>query len=358
MHHVSENLAQATERIPALTTIPVRSIVSDPPVRRPRTLHELVDAFRADEALDNPDTTVPLADLRLAENGLLAVPDVGEVAFTDWSRKQCASLLGLRWDKWFEDASRSQQADEINRRFSRSNGIVRVRTRRATDNSNDPDLLRAFVSPGYTAVPDSEISEVLAEVLAPADSALRLIRSDVTDKTASYVVAVGKPYRVGGDGEVGDVWGGLLVRNSGVGFASLFVSLHLTRLLCKNGMTAPLPDAILLKRRHRGLDGAKFRELIAERVGNLPGKLREGADVLRAGIDQVIPDVETALRGVLERANLPLRFLAELRDAYAHEPSATNFGIAQAITLAAQGFSPEIRVVLERAAGALLTRSN
>jgi len=131
-----------------------------------------------------------------------------------------------------------------------------------------------------------------------------------------------------------------------------------TNVLCRNGTTKSLPDAILLKRRHRGLDGAKFRELIAERVENLPGKLREGADVLRAGINHVVTDVDSALRTLLQRANLPLRLLAELRDAYAQEPSATIFGIAQAATLAAQRFSPEIRVVLERAAGALLSRSN
>ena len=63
------------------------------------------------------------------------------------------------------------------------------------------------------------------------------------------------------------MWGGILVRNSGVGFASLLMTLHLTRLVCKNGMTAPLPDALLLKRRHRAL-GRRLATLSASALSN------------------------------------------------------------------------------------------
>ena len=50
---------------------------------------------------------------------------------------------------------------------------------------------------------------------------MKIISADVTDCSTSFVVAVGKRYKIGGDGQVGDVWGGPMVRNSGVEFASL-----------------------------------------------------------------------------------------------------------------------------------------
>jgi len=61
------------------------------------------------------------------------------------------------------------------------------------------------------------------------------------------------------DSQVGDIWGGLMVRNSGVGFASLQMIAFLVRLVCRNGLCAPLPDAVLLRRRHRGLDDSRLR---------------------------------------------------------------------------------------------------
>lgn len=356
MEHVSTIIDRTFQRLrPApLHLVPVPSggtlRVAE---SRARTLPELAQAFAREEATDNPDVTVHLKDLRLAPNGALAIPGVGDFAFTDWSRKQCASLLGLRWDKWFENAGASDQADELNRRFARATGSVKLRTREPAG-TGEPAIVRAIVSPGYATIPDAEVAEVLSQALSPADREQRLIRCDMTDRTASYVVAVGEPYKMGGPGDVGDVWGGLLVRNSGVGFASLFISLHLTRLLCKNGMTAPMPEALLLKRRHRGLDMSRLRDLLVTRLEDLPGRLRQGADILRRGRTQLVSNVETELRSLLTTARLPLRLLPDLLAAYREEPEETAFGISQAATLAAQRFTPEERVALERATGSYL----
>ncbi len=358
MEHVSTVIDRTITSLRRSSPFPIRELPStrstaERAETRVRTLPELAERFTAEESADNPDVTLALRDLRLSPDGTLAVPGLGDFTFTDWSRRQCASLLGLRWDKWFENAGPRDQADELNRRFARGVGSVKLRTRRAID-SPEPGLVRAIVSPGYSAIPDAEVAGLLAQALAPSDHAQRLIRCDVTDRTASYVVAVGEPYKMGGPGDVGDVWGGLLVRNSGVGFASLFISLHLTRLLCRNGMTAPMPEALLLKRCHRGLDMGKLKDILIERLGDLPGKLRQGAEILRRGRTQLVSNVETELRSLLTTARLPLRLLPELVAAYREEPEETAFGVSQAVTLAAQRFTPEERVALERATGSYL----
>jgi hypothetical protein len=326
---------------------------------RARTLRDLVRRFELEEAFENPDVTVPMRELRLSDGGHVEVPGLGAFQFTDWSRRQCASLAGLRWDRWFENALPGDRAEEMNRRFARAQGSVRLRTSGFKDAASEAEpgaqgWLRALVSPGYTPVRDSVVAGALALALSAADEAPRVIRSDMTDRSTSFVVGVGEAFRPGDSHEVGDVWGGLLVRNSGVGFASLFVTLHLTRLLCKNGMTAPVPDAMLLRRRHRGLDGAKLTELLASQTQGLPGRLREGADILVRSTARRVADPATELHAILDAANLPGRILPALQAAYEREPVPTAFGISQAVTLAAQGMRPEERVELEGAAGRYL----
>jgi hypothetical protein len=154
---------------------------------------------------------------------------------------------------------------------------------------------------------------------------------------------------------VGDVWGGVLVRNSGVGFASLLLMAHLTRLLCKNGMTAPVPDAVIMRRRHRGTDGDKLRGLLRERVSGIPGLLGRSAEVLQHATARTLArSVPIELRALLEGARLPRRLEAPILVAYEQEPEPTAFGLSQAMTLAAQALAPEDRLELERAAGAYL----
>lgn len=213
------------------------------------------------------DRVVAATENRAADpNPLGSVrPDRGQFVFTDWSQRQCSTLLGVRWDRWFENCSSSELAVDVNRRFARARGSIRLRTVRARDAEPGVDvILRAFVSPGYTAIADSRVASLMETALTPMETDLPIIRVDQTDRSTTFVVGVGKPYRIGGPGNVGDVWGGLLIRNSGVGFASLLISMHLTRLLCKNGMVAPLHDAIVVRKRHRFFDDGKLRGVLAE----------------------------------------------------------------------------------------------
>ena len=359
--HVSSIIPRALNGNPAQGA-PAPSTPATPAAStRARTLPDLVEVFRAEEARDNPDVVTTLSSLRLTDEGFVDVPKLGFFAMTEWSRRQIATALGVRWDRWFENASSRERADETNRRFARASGLVRLRTRALRD--PDPVLdkgvdghLRALVSATYTPVPDSTLARHLVEALRPGDAELRLVRQDMTDRTSSYVVKLGDVYRPGDAGsQVGDVWGGVLVRNSGVGFASLVISLHVTRLLCLNGMTAPVPDPFLMKRRHRGIDDHALRALLAERLLDLPGRLHQGQMRLRAAAEKKVDDIPAELRHVLEHAGLPQRHMPALLSAYGREPLPSAFGVSQAITLAAQSMSPEERLDLEQAAGRYLT---
>jgi hypothetical protein len=330
---------------------------------RPRTLPELLRLFEREETRENPDVTVPLSTLTMSDTGLLQVPKVGEFAFTDWSTRQMANITGVRLDRWFANASPKERADEMNRRFGRAREAVRLRTSKPAEpgpgEAQGADgVIRAFVTPSYSVMRDSAIAKTLLHFLAGVDGELTLLRYDLTDRSTSFVVTIGKPYKKGGPGKVGDVWGGLLVRNSGVGFASLLMTMHLTRLACLNGMTAPLPDALLLRKRHRGFQEGALLEGLRHKAADLPGELGRGVERLLLSEGRVVENVETEVTTILRDHRLPSRLLPAVMAAYGREPIQSAFGVSQAITLAAQSLTPEERLDLEHAAGQYLAVTN
>jgi hypothetical protein len=306
------------------------------------------------EALENPDVVVPLRELKLNDDGTLAIPGEDEgFELSGWAKGQLASLVGVKWDRWFGRMDRAGQATEINLRLSSFDARLRVRTVR-TDADSTRAVVRALLTPTFSPLRDSELLGLLREALEPVDPELRIVRSHVTERSVSYVIGVGRAFTPGDDHKVGDVWGGLLVQNSGVGFAALNIVANFTRLLCKNGMTAPIPGAVLFRRAHRSFNLERLRDALFERLRTLPGKLAEAANALVASRQHRVDDARVAFEEILRRARLPLRLVPDLEQAHEAEPSlrGSAFGISQAVTRAAQNRSPEERVQLEHAAGA------
>jgi hypothetical protein len=322
---------------------------------RPRTLDNLTEELRAHEALEEPDIVVPLNELRMTAGGHIEAPGTRALDLTDWSRGQLSTLLGVKWDRWFQTADGAERAEEVNRRLSRTSRSIRLRTRRHPGaKPSAPHVLSALVSPAYAPVSDVRVANILETVLAGSGNEIRVLRHEVTDRSTNYVLGIGCPHSRANSRNVGDVWGGLLVRNSGVGFASLSISMHLVRLLCTNGMAAPIPDAMLVRRTHRGIDEQKLIAVLAAQVTCLPARLREGIDLLGEADRIEVDGIPSVVEGILREEKLPLRLMPDILSAWDREPRHTAFGVSQAITLAAHDASPEMRFELERAAGAYL----
>ena len=323
-----------------------------------RSLEELAREFEERESLELPDAVVPMRRLRFLDDGTLGVPGKdGAFALNDWSKRQLAAIVGVRWDRWFANASPEDQAVEVNRRLWSSTNSLKLRTARlATKPNGVAGVVRAIVSPTFTPLPDSGLLRLLRTALEPVDPDVRIIRSHVTEGSTGFVVSVGRAFRPGDDHDVGDLWGGLTIRNSGVGFAAAVIVASFTRLLCKNGMTAPIPDAVLLRRAHRAFDFDKLRDTLVERLSTLPGKLANAGRALFASRRLRVEDQSQAFLEMLRAAHLPRKLLSELERAYDAEPATrgTAFGVSQAVTRAAQDRPPEERFDLERAAGAYI----
>ena len=357
-HH--ENLSGSPGPLPAQLAIGAFSAAltaNDVEVPRrpaPRSLGDLIARLEADEQLVNDDAVVPMSALAMNHEGEVCVPDRGTFELTSWSRQQIASRLGIRWNTWFSGIDPSLRAQEINRRLALQSDTVRVRTDRA-------GLLRGIVSPTYTPVADSLVARALLRAL-PGGETLKVTRFSTTDRTVSWVVQVVEMRR-NGPGRIGDLTGGVLVRNSSVGYASLVAAAHITRLICTNGMVVSQERA-LLRRRHQHLRIGTIEVIeaaLANGVRDLPERLNMAANTLEASAHHAVTNVRQTLRDVLTEATLPTRKLMPIMlDAYAREPHSSIFGIAQAITRGAQSptVSPEDRLALERAAGLLVAGSS
>jgi hypothetical protein len=236
----------------------------------------------------------------------------------------------------------------MNQRLARATGNVRIRTVKTETGSEVKGAVRAIVSPEYSPVSDVALASTIEEALHGVENDLRLLRTDVSDLSTTFVIALGKPFGAAPK-EVGLVHVALLVRNSQVGFSRLIANLYLLRLVCTNGMTCP-SAAPLVRAVHRHIDLSRIRERLSAGLRDIPAKLHRGVRVLEESLEDRVENVEDHVRDVLREARLPLKLAAPVMASYAREPHASRFGVVQALTLAAQSESPEVRDTLERAA--------
>ena len=329
---------------------------SFPLVRADRndTLATLVERLDARDSEAGPDRCVQLAKVRMTAADTLVIPSVqGSFALTEWARGQLSRAVGVNWERFFANARPNDIAEEMNRRFSRATETVKLRTAsRVPDGSDATGTITALVGPDYTPIADGLVGGVLRDALASVNDDTKILRCTTTDLTTAYVVRVGE--KLTPSAEVGAIEGCIYVRNSGVGFAKLVVGIMLHRLACKNGLIVSLPGATLVRAVHRGLDLDRVRERLAEGLKGLPERLHRSARMLAESTSVNVADVELEVRDVLREARLPLRLASSVLAAYEREPSRTRFGVSQALTLAAQNESPEVRYDLERAAGVFL----
>ena len=334
----------------------VSNAIDFPTTRVPRTtLGDLAGRFALVESRENPDWDVPLTSLSATPAGNVEIAGHGDFGLTDWSRNQLGQALGIQWHRFFAGAGLDEQAEDLNRRLRRAHGVVRLRTTSdKLDGAAGDGTLRAVVSPGFTAVKDTLITQLLSDSLRTSDPQARVIRSEVTPLSTSFVIKIGEAYRIGGPGKVGEVWGALVCRNSGVGYAKLVISLSLVRLACLNGMTCPVPLPAIVRARHAWLDEGQIREAVRLGLEGVGDRLAKGTQVLADSAHHAVDDIDGEVRRVLKSARLPLRLARPVLSAYGREPHASRFGVSQALTLAAQAETPEVRLVLEDLAGRYL----
>jgi hypothetical protein len=323
-----------------------------------QTFDEVFDKVASQADLALPDQVLPLSRLRATDDGFIHAPGLGQLSLTTWSRRQLANLMGIRWDRWFASdlVVPADRAEEINRRFRASENAWKIRARRwAPEEPAAGDaVLRAFVSPTYAPIDDLPVFETLRRVLPGEVDGFRFVRLDLTPQSSQYAVVSLAEVDLGVRGPDRHR-NGFLIANSEVGARSLSILTLIWRLVCTNGMVAAASQLFRMihRRRKEGfIDGR-----IAEAFKLLPEKWERAASTLRRARQDTVEDPGAALQVLLE-SNPQLRPMSQaVYDAFEAEPEPNRFGIVQALTRAAQRFTPEQRLMMEEFAGQVAARA-
>jgi hypothetical protein len=337
-------------------TVPIAALSTT--LQPGKTFDEVVNKVSVRSELAIPDQVLPVSRLRATDDGFIDVPGVGMASLTTWSRRQLATLLGIRWDRWFSDdlVVPADRAAEINLRFRRSTGTLKIRTRRwaADDEAKGEAVLRAFVSPTYAPIDDLCVFENLGKVLGNRLQDLCFVRLDVTAESSQYAVVSLEEIDLGTN-KPDRHRNGFLIANSEVGARSLSLLVWIWRLVCTNGMVAAMSKIFRMIHRKRK-DG-----LIAEKLGSaihqLPEQWKRTERTLRSARQDQVEDPHAALE-VLVTAHPQLRPISDsVYEAYEQDPEPNRFGLVQAMTRAAQRLRPEDRLTVEEFAGTIAARA-
>jgi transcriptional regulator with XRE-family HTH domain len=299
-----------------------------------------------------PDQVLPISQLRATDDGFIDVPSVGMTSLTDWSRRQLAGRLGIRWDRWFSEdlVVPADRAAEINLRFQRSTDSLKIRTRRwaAGEEAKGEAVLRALVSPTYAPIDDLNVFEVLRSVLGGRLQELCFVRLDVTDESSQYA-AVNREDVDLGIAKPDHHRNGFIIANSETGSRSLTLLVWIWRLVCTNGLIAP--ESSVFRMVHRRQKDGVMQEKLARAVRLLPEYWSRAERTLRNARRDPVEDPHAALE-VMVTAHPQLRPISDsVYEAYEQDPEPNRFGLVQAITRAAQALRPEDRLTVEEFAG-------
>jgi hypothetical protein len=148
-----------------------------------RSFTALTDHVDKRASLALPDKIVTLDELRYTDLGTVEVPGDGHFELTTWSRRQLASLVGVRCDRWFEQARPAEVAEEMNRRFKRTGLERKLRLSRHDSGSTSfsDGVLRAFLGPKFCPIDDERVFASLKDTVEFDFSETSFVRCTMTE---------------------------------------------------------------------------------------------------------------------------------------------------------------------------------
>jgi hypothetical protein len=302
---------------------------------------------RSDQML--PDRIVHVADLRMDGDGHIALPDGPAYAINAHAKRQLSSLLGLRWDRWFQSASPEERAEEVNRRFARIPGQLKVRAWRDQGDGAD-GVARAFLAPTFTPIDDLRIFERMNAMMRGLLDEYRFTAIQLTDTTTHYTAVHAEAYDIDGD----RLHPGWHLRNSEVGASALSLDDHWLRLVCTNGLMVRVGGKRSLYRTHRAIEDDQLAAALVIAVGRMPERWRIAFAWMEAARRIAVPHPDDAVAAILgDSAEVPKALLEASQRVVLRDGDLTRFGVVQAITLVAhsENRDPDVRFAMERLAG-------
>ena len=322
----------------------------------PLTLEALTNKLRERELHFLPDVTIPLNQVRVDDNLNLLIPETDRTfALNGHSKSQLNSLLGFRFDKWFEESSIDVKRDELNTRLKRASSTVKFRLTDYHDTASADGTVAGIVTPGFQPINDSIVTTVLGFNIGHN---CKILRANITEQTTEYVIACGAPEN---QYAVGEIFKAIGISNSNTGAASFNMKMMFVRVACQNGLVVPAFNnhgqavSLLINRKHTGKAIEEVLDRLHDSVTDISERFRNGIENLYRASGEPVSDPLKALQYVVKNAHQPQKLAQELlQTSFAKEPMMTKLGIVRAITdhdtHEALGLSQEARRDLEQSA--------
>ncbi|MBP5469942.1 MAG: DUF932 domain-containing protein [Candidatus Riflebacteria bacterium] len=322
----------------------------------PLTLEILTNKLRERELHYLPDVTIPLNEVRVDDNLNLIIPETDRTfALNGHSKQQLNSLLGFRYDKWFESAETDVKRDELNTRLKRASSTVKFRLTDYNDTATADGTVAGIVTPGFQPINDSIVTTVLGFNIGHN---CKILRANITEQTTEYVIAFGAPEN---QYAVGEIFKAIGISNSNTGAASFNMKMMFVRVACQNGLVVPAFNnhgqaaSLLINRKHTGKAIEEVLDRLHDSVTDISERFRNGIENLYRASGEPVSDPLKALQFVVKNAHQPQKLAQELlQTSFAKEPLMTKLGIVRAITdydtHEALGLTQEARRDLEQSA--------
>lgn len=342
-------------------------ILSRDALRKAMTVAEMMEQVKLADG-GNRDETAELEELKF-ESPTSAMFRGRPLGLSNTAMSQLGSMFGVRWSKWFGKPGITGEViqDELKKRLDRSSaqdpihGPKKFRLRMV--NGTSMDILRGVLSPSYIPIDDYPLMQTLtrpALLRMYADTDVRVISSpwsdEYSDSDTNLTLLLNHPIVVK-HGDLEDIfYPAIHIANSEVGRRAVTIEDALIRVICVNGMIRVLSRRNLFYQAHRRVDFEDVYEKATEAIREIQRRLPGLQERILGAHNQHIAaaDLKERIEEFLKRYQLPLALAEDIQEAFEREPENTLFGLSQAITLAAQKWSPEYATTAERAAATFI----
>jgi hypothetical protein len=329
----------ATARTAVAPTTPIRGASFD----------EVYERVATRAARMQPDVTVHVADLIYTNEGHIVVPGVGPHTLSSLALRGLSSMVGVRWDRWFQSASPEERAEELNRRLKRTPGERKLRAWR-DDMGSTAGTLRAILPAGYEPIDDLRVFDTMRSNMGSLMNEYVFQRVEAGEETSQYAAVLREVRTLRGD----ELVPGWSLRTSEIGQAPLSIDDFWLRLVCTNGLMVTVGGKRSLYRRHRAIDNDQLAAAFVLALGRLPGRFDRALELMAIAMDGIVDHPDVLAADIL--TGTPRVLVEEVQRAALAEAPITRFGLLNVITRIAHttNTDPEVRFAMESAAGTLL----
>ncbi len=279
-------------------------------------------------------------ELRMSQEGTLEISnngDSGNYQLSDLATTQMCQRLDVPV-AYYRRLPGEMKAMVANYDLSRQNGqgfLLRGKG----------EWIRAFLSDRYVVYNNSQISEVVQELLKEADVE---IKTFVFEETHMFLKIISNEI-------VDDASGlkaGVMVGNSEVGMGSISVEPFVFRKVCTNDLIVTQEKSF--RHAHIHFTPLELNRRMAEGISSAFHVASTTLDTFLATRMEPIPDPVAMIKKLAEERKLSQKFMDEVVSHYQAEPESSRFGVINAFTSAAQTLAPLQRIEVERFAGTLV----